>query len=378
MAEGSYVTACQTCGDPRLKVVLDMGAQPLAERDDGNRYPLAVAECAQCGLAQLTYAVDREVTFPPGHPYATGNTRAMRGHFEELARDVARRLGDGDLIVDIGANDGTFLDAVRRHAPHARLLAVEPTGQVAKARRRDIPAEQAFWTRSLARDIARWLGRAKVITASNVLAHCADAHDFLSGISELLAPGGVFITENHDWAAVVNRLQVDTVYHEHLRFYSPATLGYLLAMHGFLADEITKIPTHGGSFRTVAIRQEPGLQLRADAARCHLRRLVEKAAGTGKVYGISASTRATPLIWWAGISAHLDRICEVPGSDKIGTMLPGTVIPVVDERELIEDQPPYALLLAWHVAADIVPKLRAAGYQGRFIVPLPQARIWNG
>jgi hypothetical protein len=105
---------------------------------------------------------------------------------------------------------------------------------------------------------------------------------------------------------------------------------------------------------------------------------MEKAVRAGPVYGIGATTRATPLIWWAGLAPYIDRICEVPGSARIGTVLPGTSIPVVDEAELIAAQPPHALLLSWHIAADIVPKLRAAGYRGTFIVPLPQARIWHG
>jgi hypothetical protein len=372
------VTACGTCGHPGLRTVLDLGSQPLAERDDGLRYPLAVAECTQCGLAQLTCAVDRETVFPPGHPYTTGNTAALRSHFDHLAAVIAPGLGDGDLVVDIGANDGTFLDAVRRRAPQARVLAVEPTGQAGRARARGIPVAEAFWTRQLARDIERRHGKATVITACNVLAHCADQHDFLSGVNELLADGGRLVTENHDWASVVHGLQVDTVYHEHLRYYTPASLGYVLAVHWLMISTMDRIPVHGGSFRTVAVRQRPGLQLRADAARSRLRQLMEEAAGAGKIYGIGATTRATPLVHWAGIAGFIDRICEVPGSDKIGTELPGTGIPVTAESDLTDGQPPHALLLAWHIADDIVPKLRFAGYNGRFIVPLPEARYYRG
>jgi hypothetical protein len=360
-------------------VVLDMGEQPLAERDDGHRYPLAVAECARCGLAQLTYAPDREQVFPENHPYTTGNSAAMRRHFGALAADIAAGLKPGDLVVDIGANDGTLLEAVRHHAPGARLLAVEPTGQAARARRKAIPVQQSFWSAALARDIARWLGKARVIVACNVLAHAGDQHDFLAGVTSLLDEGGTFITENHDWASVVNGLQVDTVYHEHLRFYTPGTLLAALAMHGLVPERVEHVPVHGGSFRTWAAWLDSGhLQPRADTARRYLLQLMEKAAGAGPVWGISASTRATPLVHWAGIASCLSKIAEVAGSDKIGTMLPGTAVPIVDEAELMQAQPPYALLLAWHIAGDIAPKLRAAGYEGQFIVPLPHARLWHG
>jgi hypothetical protein len=369
------VTACATCGDSRLPVVLDLGDQPLAERDDGKTYPLAVAQCAGCGLAQLTYAVPRARVFRPDHPYATGNTRALRAHFDGLAATVAPQLRDGDLLADIGANDGTLLAAVARHAPRARLLGVEPTGQAAKITARGIPAEQVFFGYAAARAIRQEYGPARVVTACNVLAHAGDQHDFMTGVTELLAPDGRFITENHHWASVVNGLQADTVYHEHLRYYTPATLGRLLELHGFFTAAAEAIPVHGGSFRVTAVRSQPGLQVRADAARDRLRAVMKQAAAAGPVWGIGATTRATPLVHWAGIADLIGTIAEVPGSARIGTLLPGTFIPVVDEAELIAAQPPHALLLAWHIAGDIVPKLRAAGYQGRFITPLPEAGL---
>lgn len=372
------VTACMTCESRALTRILDLGDQPLAERDDGRRYPLALLECQACQLVQLSYAVDRAEVFPEDHPYATGNTRAMREHFGELAAAVAPLLGDGDLIADIGANDGTFLAAVKRMAPRARVLAVEPTGQVAACRARGVPAEQEFFTHELAGEIVRWMGPVTVITAANVLAHAGDQHDFLAGVARLLAPGGTFITENHDWSSVVNGLQVDTVYHEHLRYYSPASLGALLSRHGFLIDRLEKISTHGGSFRTWAVRQRRDLQDRADAARGQLCRLLEDVSEDGEIWGVGAATRATPLIHYAGLDRWIRKIAEVPGSAKIGMTMPGTKITVEDEREMLLAAPPHALLFCWHVAAGVVPKLRAAGYEGKFIVPLPEAGIYRG
>jgi len=372
------VRSCATCGDSRLPVVLDLGSQPLAERDDGNLYPLAVAECANCGLAQLTWEVPRDQVFPADHPYTTGNSRERRRHFDALAAAVAARLEPDDLIADIGANDGTFLEAVRRYAPEARRLAIEPTGQASRAYARGIPVERQPFTAALAGEIARSLGHAAVITASNVLAHVSDPHDFMNGVRDLLVSDGVFVTENHDWARVVNGLQVDTVYHEHLRFFTPATLGRLLEMHGFLITGLEMIPAHGGSFRTWAVPRRQNLGQAAATARGRLRDLLDDVRGRGRIWGIGASTRATPLIHWAGIAEYLDKVAEVTGSDKIGTLIPGTEIKVADEAELIAGQPPYALLLCWHIADDVVPALRAAGYQGTFIVPLPEPGYYRG
>jgi SAM-dependent methyltransferase len=370
---------CQLClRFTWLEPLLDLGSQPLAERDDGNRYPLALVQCPECGLIQLSYAVDRHEVFPLDHPYATGNTRAMRGHFAGLAARALQLLDDQDLIIDIGANDGTFLAAVRRAMPSARVLGIEPTNQARGCRAKSVPVEQAFWSSRLAASVAGSRGQAQVITAANVLAHCDDPHDFVTGVAAALAPGGTFITENHDAASVTGGLQIDTVYHEHLRFFTPATLGRLLEMHGFMVTETESIPTHGGSFRTYAKPRPPDLQSRANAARDQLCRLLEIASEDGPVWGIGAATRATPLIHFAGLERWIHAIAEVPGSGKIGSRMPGTQIRVADEAEMITARPDYAVLFAWHVASDIVPKLRAAGFEGKIIIPLPHPRIYRG
>ena len=376
---GQRVVFCLGCLHGECLVpVLDLGWQPLAERDDGHRYPLGLQQCDRCGLVQATWEVPRARVFPDDHPYVTGSTTALREHFAGLATETERLLGDGDLIIDIGANDGTFLEAVRRLKPRARLLAVEPTRAGKLARAKGIPVEQGSWSQKRAWDIVKTLGRAAVITASNVMAHVSDIHQFLDGVVLALDDGGTFICENHDFASVDSGLQIDTVYHEHLMYYTPATLGRLLEQHGFMITRTENIAAHGGSFRMYAARRPPDLQGRADTARDQLCRLLETASKDGPVYGVGAATRATGLIHYADLQKWLTMVVEVPGHPKIGTTIPGTMIPVADEKALIEAQPPHALLFCWHVADSVVPKLRAAGYEGRFIVPLPKAGYYRG
>lgn len=377
MADVTEVTACGSCGWNWLTEILTLGSQPLSERES-QPYPLTLLKCPNCSLVQLSHIVDQREVFPPDHPYAAGNTLANRRRFAELAQRILPRLVSGDMVVDIGANDGTFLAAVAKAVPQVVAVGVEPTDQARKGREQGLEVWQEFFTYDVAMRMRAELGAAKVITASNVLAHVPDPHDFLAGVTALLADDGLFVTENHDWASIANGLQIDTVYHEHLRFYSVASLSYLLARHGLLVSDMERIPMHGGSFRTWAVREQPDLEGRADFARGALRRLLEKASEEGKIYGISASTRATPLIHYTGIESYLACVCEVPGSEKIGQTMPGTLIPIVDEAALITDQPPYALLFAWHVADSIVPKLRAAGYRGQVIIPLPLARLYRG
>ena len=374
------VAKCGLCGSWDLKQVLDMGDQPLPERyGDDIRYPLALLECGDCTLVQLSYIPPPREVFTPGHSYATGDTGVLRDHFTSLAAEVTARLEAGDLVADLGCNDGTFLAAARRQHPRIRLIGVEPTGQADKCKAKGVPAWREFFTAKLARDLRKTYGPAKVITACNVMAHVPDLHDFTAGVVRLLADDGVFVAEVHDVASVLDGLQVDTVYHEHLYYHSIATMARLLAAHGLVVADVKKIPTHGGSIRVYARRQKTrDLSWRAKAAAKDLRALLDGFAQQGPVYGIGATTRATPLIHYAGIAGYLSCVCEVPGSGKIGKTMPGTDIPVVDEAKLIADQPPAALLLAWHLAGSIVPALRAKGYEGTFLVPLPEPGVYDG
>jgi hypothetical protein len=371
------ITACQICGSTDLTVILDMGSQPLAERFDHPKvYPLALQQCGECTLVQLTHAVDQREVFPEDHPYRSGHTKALVEHFVGLSNRVARYLGDGDLAVDLGCNDGSFLSLLR---PGVRRAGVEPTNQAVKATARGLMVFHEFFTASTVAAIRAEFGQpAKVVTATNVLAHVPDCHDFVQGVADLLADDGVFVSESHDVASVLDG-QWDAIYHEHLRYYSLTSLSRLLGMHGLTITDVERIPTHGGSLRVFARKQRQDLGARAWKAATDLHHMLADLAGHGEaVYGIGATTRATPLIHYANIAKYLECVCEVPGSEKIGFMMPGTQVPVVDESRLLEDQPPWALLLSWHVADSIVKSLRAKGYKGRFIVPLPEPRVLDG
>jgi hypothetical protein len=326
----------------------------------------------------LSVAVDPEIAFPAAYPYSSGHSRALHENFEDLAAHAARSLAGGladtDLVVDIGANDGTLL----RKFTGCRTVGVEPTRQ---ADRITGPFYPAFFTEDLAHRIVAEHGQAKIVTACNVLAHVEDIDDVMRGIRLLLADDGVLIAENHDLASVVGG-QWDTVYHEHLRFYSPHSFEWLLRKHDLGAKYWTKIPTHGGSFRIVATtnpheRSKPPLRgeydwltaaEEASADRSRLRRKISSYGGA--CVGIGATARATTIINYCGLDAEdLAYVGEVSGSDKIGRLIPGTAIPVVDEARLFEDQRP-AVLFSWHMADVIVPKLREKGYTGEIILPM--------
>ncbi len=211
----------------------------------------------------------------------------------------------------------------------------------------------------------------------------------------------MFISESHYWLALVETLQYDTIYHEHLRHYTLGSLSYLLAAHGLEVIHAKRIPTHGGSIRVYATRKgarevRPTVAaLLADeraaltpdalarfrrgvvASKLGLYALLKDVKARGeRVYGIGAPSRASTLINYVGLDdGILDCVLEVEGSHKIGKYVPGTLIPVLHERKLFEDQPEYALLLSWHIADELMPKLTANGFKGSYIVPLPTPRI---
>jgi hypothetical protein len=288
--------------------------------------------------------------FPPDYPYSSGNSRGLHANFTELAHEAKHWAGitENDLVVDIGANDGTLLSKFR-----CRTVGIEPTWQ---ARRIRGTAYQEFFTQRLARRIREAHGPAKVVTACNVLAHVEDIDDVMEGISILLADDGLLIAENHDLQSVV---------------------------HGLSGRVWQPIPTHGGSFRVFAGKgargQRPTIQhpdFQAVAADAEATRAAILEAVNGGAVGIGATARATTIINYCGLSdTDLEYVCEVPGSDKIGHYIPGTRIPVVSEERLFDEQPDRAVLFSWHLADSIVPKLRERGYEGEIILPLPTLQV---
>jgi hypothetical protein len=361
---------CPCGGD--LESVLWLGSSPATcnmvpvgtRQASEAHHPLELMVCQECTLAQLSVVVDPEEVFPVDYPYQSGNSKALHENFKALSERVTTL--PSDLVVDIGANDGTLLSKF-----HCRTVGVEPTGQAEKI---DGPAYQEFFSEELAEKIVARHGQAKVVTACNVLAHIPDIDSVMRGIDILLAEDGVLIAENHDLQSVVDG-QWDTIYHEHLRFYDPYSFYRLLEKHGFGMWDCQKIPTHGGSFRALADRRAtkrpPKRVYDFDglASKMADQRELIRSEACG-VLGIGATARATTIIHYCGLDVEdITSVCEVRGSDKIGRYIPGTRIPVVDEQVLFDEQPE-SILFSWHLEDVIVPKLRERGYKGRIVVPL--------
>jgi SAM-dependent methyltransferase len=364
-------------------------------------FPTTLLHCRNCDLVQLGLAVDPAIIFPPEYPYTSGTTKLLRDNFADLQRESAALLGlgDKDLVIDIGSNDGTLLSNFKEGGQ--RVLGIEPTDVGDIAKQRGIPTLKRYFGIEVAREVKREHGAASVVTAANCFAHIEDVHSIVDGIVEMLKPDGVFISESHYLIPLLDTLQYDTIYHEHLRYYSLASLKYLLEMHDLEVFHARPIPSHGGSIRVYAasrgarpvqdsvgrmLAAEPhgdAMAKRLDTFRREvilsklrllslLRELKEKGA---RVAGISAPSRASTLVNYVGLDEGLiDYVCEIAGSLKIGKCMPGTQIPVVEEEKLYVDQPDCAIIFSWHIGDELAPKLRAKGFRGKLITPLPVPR----
>jgi SAM-dependent methyltransferase len=401
---------CQVCGHAPLDDVLSLGYMPPVNQmvtiGDVPRqqpwFPTNLLHCRNCDLVQLGLVVDPVIIFPPEYPYTSGTTKLLRDNFADLARESAAMLGLGkdDLVIDIGSNDGTLLSNFQNGGHH--VLGIEPTDVGDIANSRGIRTIKQYFGLPVAREVRREHGAASVVTAANCFAHIEDVHSIVEAVVEMLKPGGVFISESHYLIPLLDTLQYDTIYHEHLRYYSLASLTYLLEMHDLEVIHARPIPSHGGSIRVYAARKgtqpvrdsvqrmlhaEPRgaamaarlVSFRRDVMLSKLRLLAmlrDLKEDGARIVGISAPSRASTLVNYVGLDESIiEYVCEIPGSLKIGKYMPGTRIEVVDEARLFSDQPDCAVILSWHIANELAPKLKAKGFRGQLISPLPIPRV---
>ncbi len=402
------VDRCQISGSANLKSIMFMGFLPPVNqmRPMGQRpaeqpaYPAELLYCPDSYLVQLGLIVDKNILFAPDYPYTSGTTKILRDNFAELYQEASGLidLSADDLVIDIGSNDGTLLSNFNEKH---QVLGIEPTDMAQLANERGVRSVQRFMGTDTAADVVREYGKAKIITAANVFAHIEHVDDIVAGIMMMLQDDGVFISESHYLMSLLETVQYDTIYHEHLRYYSVHSLQYLLNKHGLEIFHVKKIPTHGGSIRVYAARpgqytiqdsvaqilKEENAETFEEQLEDFKKRVVQSKLDLyklladikrdgGRIHGIGAPSRASTLINYVGLDADiLDYVLEVPGSYKTDKYMPGTLIPCISEAVLFEHQPDYAMMLSWHIAEEIMPKLKAKGFQGDFIIPLPSPRV---
>jgi SAM-dependent methyltransferase len=410
---------CRICHGEDLEPFLDLGPQPLANGLISPstlsrgwyepRYPLVLAQCTRCTLVQLTYVVPGEVLFRD-YFYFSSVSKAMSEHFALYAEEVARRfVPDGGLVVEIGSNDGVLLRSLLDRP--VRILGVDPALNVAEvARAQGVPTLAEFFGEPVARTIVAEHGPAAAIIANNVFAHIDDLDSVMRGVDALLAADGVFVMEVPYLVDLVEHIEFDTVYHEHLSYFSLRPLLHLFGRFGFEMFDVSRQTVHGGTVRVFVRRRlraangapqadEVGsvaelLKLEdasgvADPQRLtafakqvaetkdELRALVLRLGREHqRVAGYGASAKGTVLLNYCELGREdlTFIVDETPA--KQGLLGPGTLLPIRGPEALQGERIDYALLLAWNHRNEILSK--EAAFQeagGRFIVPLPRLEI---
>jgi novobiocin biosynthesis protein NovU/D-mycarose 3-C-methyltransferase len=387
--------------------VLDLGSQPLANSflspaevaAPEPRYPLELCRCSSCGHVQLSLTVPPELMFR-NYLYVSGTSDTIPTHFAAYARDVAARfVPAGGLVVEIGSNDGTLLRAFDRSA--VRVLGVEPARNIAKiANDAGVPTLDEFFDEVTAKRVAAEHGRAAAMIGNNVVAHIDDLHGLLRGAQALLAPEGVFVAEFPYLVDLLERRAYDTIYHEHLSYFSVASVVRLTSEYGMRVIDVRRVSVHGGSIRvfisagglpSAAVGEllalEASMQLAeggplpafvADVQRqrTELSALLAETRTRSRIAGYGAPAKGNTLLNYCGIDTSLVEFIVDRSPHKHGLLTPGTRIPVEPPERLLASGIKETLLLAWNFADEILrqqQEYRSSG--GRFIIPIPAPRV---
>lgn len=417
----THKSACRICRDRDLTRVLAFGSTPLANsflppnalHEPEQYFPLDAYLCKKCGLLQLLDVVSPEVLFKD-YVYVSSTSPVFVAHFEKLANEVSARfkLGNESLVIDIGSNDGILLRPFKKRG--VRVLGIEPDKAIARiAQKSGIETVPHFFRAAIAKKLRKKYGQADVITATNVFAHIDDIHDVARGVKLLLKKDGVFIIEVPYLVDFLRKNLFDTVYHEHLSYFSVSALHYFFERVGMHIVDVERVTTHGGSLRVFAQKRrvtQMGTQINADekisgAVEEFLRHEKEIGLRKEKVYkdyalrieknrakllallaglrekgkrtaGYGAPAKGNTLLNYFSIGSDLVEYIVDDSPHKQGKYTPGKRIPVVSSERLRIDPPDYLLILAWNFAPSIIARnevFRKKG--GMFIIPVPTPRV---
>jgi SAM-dependent methyltransferase len=400
---------CRLCGSQSDHVLLDLGSLPLANDfvrspdDDIDRHlePVVFVMCDQCRLLQLRDLVAPRRMFET-YLWTSSSSDAAREHAARFARMVAGRYpaATNRFLVELASNDGLLLKSLADEG--YRVLGVDPSNLADEATAAGLPTVRAFFAEDIARQILEENGPADVVVARNVIGHVADLRGFLAGVRTLLRPGGAFIVESPYAHGLRGELQYDTIFHEHVSYFTITTLAEALRRFGLAPTDTTFVPMNGGSFLCHALRSDDAATAGGLDALYELERvfelneprgwawyaaaveqqrerlraiLAELATGGHTVAGYGAAAKAMTMFNYCALTPELVTVIADGNPRKQGLLCPGVRIPVVSPDELLALKPDYVLIAAWNFTQEIAGHLRAKNYAGRFLVPLPVPRV---
>jgi C-methyltransferase C-terminal domain/Putative zinc binding domain/Methyltransferase domain len=407
----SAAPACRLCRAPLTRTFVDLGSMPLANaflrpeqlREPEPRFPLHARVCSECLLVQVEAVASPQEIFGD-YAYFSSYAASWVEHARRFALDAAARFGldKRSMVVEVASNDGYLLQFyVQRGVP---VLGIDPARNVAeRAVERGVNTICAFFDRELAEELRSKGYRADVLHANNVLAHVPDVNGVVRGIARVLADDGLAVIETPYIRDLVERVEFDTIYHEHVFYYSLTSLTHLVERHGLSVVDVQRIPIHGGSLRVVVTHTGAGTpgaavdalldeertlglssagsyQTLADRV-AHVRRelvgVLQRLKSDGaQLAAYGAAAKGTVLLNAFGIGRETIDFVADRSEHKQGRYMPGVHLPIVPAERLLADQPDAVLLLAWNFAEEVIAQQReylARG--GAFIIPIPVPKI---
>jgi SAM-dependent methyltransferase len=403
--------SCRSCGSTNLEKVIDLGLQPLANNllrpenlnQPEPRFPLDVWVCTQCWLMQITHIVPPVTLFSEYVYFSSFSDHMLRHAREASLRYIEeKKLGAQSFVIEIASNDGYLLkNFVQAGVP---CLGFEPAANIAEvARKAGVETHCEFFGTESAAGVKAQHGAADLILGNNVFAHAPDTNDFVKGLATLLKPEGWIVLEFPYGAEMIEKVEFDTIYHEHVFYFTLLPLIPLFERHGLEIFHVEKIAIHGGSLRIFAAHKgrekvrdsvlertaaeiDEGLNglpyyqrfsERAEKVRSDLIAFLQEQKAAGKsVAAYGASAKGSTLLNYLGDAAGSLEFMADRSTYKHGLLSPGLHIPIVPAEALAERRPDYALLLAWNFAEEIMKQqAEYAERGGHFVIPLPELRV---